>query len=269
MNNITKLLVSILTFGYTVIGSYNNSAFAMAVESNNNESENEIVLSPLSQAVLQKNLQHVNLLIKFNVDLNAQDALGNTALMYAVLSGKTKIVTTLIQARATVDDHNLHDETALMWAAKHTKGPCIVEQLLMAKANPNGQDIGGCTPLMFIAWSGRTLVANLLLEAKAEPTLQDSKGHTALMYAIISKNSNTDLVQLLINAAISKYQAHVRFIIEEAVELPVEICKLIAGFDNPLEIVNFQEKSASTLAIEQGKNQDLALLSTALEESAQ
>jgi len=250
MHNITKLLISILTFGYTVMGSHNNLAFAINVDSSDEEGGNEIDLSPLSQAVLKNNPQRINLLLERKADLDAKDCLGNTPLMYAALSGKTKLVNTLIQAKAAVNSQNLHDETALTWAAKHTKGHDVITQLLAAKANPNLQDSGKCTALMHATWNGKAHVVDLLLRAKADSTLQDSIGYTALMYAIRSKHKNFEIVRSLVKDAAGMYYAHIKCIVETAQKFPVEICKLIAEFDDPFNIKANTGESLYTLSFE-------------------
>jgi len=267
---IKKLVqIALITCALLNVPTFCSQVFAMCEDEWCYESDASDELHELAQAALDGNIHKVRELIKSQACIDQRDSLGNTALMYAVFKKHTKIAILLINARADVNLHNLDDETALTWAAKHTKKAGITRLLLAAKANPDHQDSGECTPLMHAAWQGRTSIVNLLLHAQANPTFQDSKGYSALMYAVLSKHGTVGLMQPLIQTLVASYKEYASSITEHATHFPIEICKLIAGFDNPLESINFQEKTACTLAIEQGKNQDLTLLLAAIEESAQ
>ena len=101
-------------------------------------------------------------------DLDAADAEGWTALMYAVQGG--------------------HDE--------------IVEILLEAGASPDLQNESGETALHLAARDGRTTSARLLLGAGADFGLTDSEARTPLYRAV--ERRRADIIEMLQAAALAK-----------------------------------------------------------------
>ncbi len=100
--------------------------------------------------------------------LDAADATGRTALMYAVEGGHDEVVEMLLAARASVDRQDQSGETALHLAARH----------------------------------GRTAAARLLLQAGADFGLRDAEGRTALYRAIEGRHA--DVIEMLQAAALAK-----------------------------------------------------------------
>lgn len=74
---------------------------------------------------------------------------GYTPLMYAVCNGHASIVKLLLQANAETNLANDGQETALHRAAgfTHASQTDIIQQLLVANADPSLQDVDGRTPL--------------------------------------------------------------------------------------------------------------------------
>ncbi|MCG6926220.1 MAG: TonB family protein [Acidobacteria bacterium] len=109
-----------------------------------------------------------DLLAEAGPGLDAADASGWTALMYAVQDG--------------------HDE--------------VVQVLLEAGADPDRQNPSGETALHLAARSGRTASARLLLQAGADFGLQDSEGRTPLYRAVEGRHA--DIIEMLQAAALAK-----------------------------------------------------------------
>jgi len=109
-----------------------------------------------------------DLLAEAGSGLDAADASGWTALMYAVQDG--------------------HDE--------------VVQVLLEAGADPDRQNPSGETALHLAARSGRTASARLLLQAGADFGLQDSEGRTPLYRAVEGRHA--DIIEMLQAAALAK-----------------------------------------------------------------
>lgn len=109
-----------------------------------------------------------DLLAEATPDLDAADATGSTALMYAVQGGHEEIVEVLLERGAGPDRRNPSGETALHLAARR----------------------------------GRTDSARLLLRAGADFGLQDSEGRTPLYRAV--ERRRADIIEMLQAAALAK-----------------------------------------------------------------
>jgi TonB family protein len=101
-------------------------------------------------------------------DVDAADATGWTALMYAVEGGHDGIVEMLLDAGASLNRQNQSGETALHLAARH----------------------------------GRAASARLLLRAGADFELRDAEGRTPLYRAI--ERRRADVIEMLQAAAVTK-----------------------------------------------------------------
>lgn len=118
------------------------------------------------------------LLLSPATKVDARNAAGETALMYAALQGELETVKLLLAHGAEV---NQQGWTALHYAA--SGGQLSVVQLLLEHhayidaASPNGT-----TPLMMAARQQRPTVARYLVEQGADPTLVNESGWTAADY---------------------------------------------------------------------------------------
>lgn len=110
------------------------------------------------------------LLSETTPDLDAADATGWTALMYAVEGGHDEIVGMLLEAGASPDRRNPSGETALHLAARY----------------------------------GRTAAARLLLRAGADHELRDAEGRTPLYRAIDGRR--VDIIEMLQAAELARGQ---------------------------------------------------------------
>ncbi|MDD9901108.1 MAG: ankyrin repeat domain-containing protein [Alphaproteobacteria bacterium] len=150
-------------------------------------------------------------LIKGGADINIQDRMGMTALMWAVWRKDEDITDALIKGGAKIDIKNKEGQTALMIAAQSgSSSPTVLRTLIDSGADINMQGNGsarsalmwavekgnadavrvlidcgakvdiqdkdGITALMMAAWYGDTNVAHFLIESGADPLLKDNKG---------------------------------------------------------------------------------------------
>jgi len=126
------------------------------------------------EAAKNGNIERINTLLKEGVDINAKDARGKTALMYAALFSNT------ISSFETV------------------------KFLLENEANPNLQDKKGWTALILSSRnstnSSSLETVRLLLEYKADPNIVDEEKYTALIRASMNTSSDSSLetVKLLL-----------------------------------------------------------------------
>ncbi|MEQ4618860.1 MAG: ankyrin repeat domain-containing protein [Corticimicrobacter sp.] len=113
------------------------------------------------------------------IDLNAENSLGETALMYAALEGQEQRVNRLIERGAKVVKLGW---TPLHYAAAggHTR---IAALLLDQGALPNAPAHDGVTPLMMAMRANSHDAVQLLLDRGADPEAQTSAGKSVVDFA--------------------------------------------------------------------------------------
>jgi hypothetical protein len=116
-------------------------------------------------------------------NVNATDADGSTAIMYAAANGDLELVRALIKAGANVKLKSQLGTSALTEAAIIGSAP-IIDSLLKAGADPNFKTPDGETPLMAAARSGKVDAAKALLDAGADINAKENwGGQSAIMWA--------------------------------------------------------------------------------------
>jgi len=131
--------------------------------------EADLKRTPLMFAATQHDISTVrSLLIKdVDIDINAKDKKGHTALMHAASSGKVDIAKLLLDAGSDVNAKNKRHRTALMIAAWHGYID-MAEFLIDAGADVNLKDKDGETALWITIVNGEKRIACMLLMAGAE-----------------------------------------------------------------------------------------------------
>jgi ankyrin repeat protein len=137
----------------------------------------------MRQSSLEGDLAKVKESIEAGADVNAVDAEGHTALMFAAFNGHSGIVLELLGAGAGVDRRDMMGRTALLYASTGPF-PETVRILLDKGAKPNVVDSDEhFSPLMHAAAEGNMDVVKILLEAGADPALKDVDGDDAATFA--------------------------------------------------------------------------------------
>ena len=168
-------------------------------------------------AASRGDLAEVRRLIEANQEINASDAFGNTALIYAASGGFAEIVEFLLRNGADSRIKNKLGRTSLQSAEsrKHARVvtilmgadllPSIREgdieriiELLDSGVDVNLRLIEGWTPLMVAALDDQIEVARLLLSRGADVRLQNAKGLTA--ETIAERKGHQRALQLLRSA---------------------------------------------------------------------
>ena len=142
--------------------------------------------APLADAAQRADDATIRALLQTNVDVNAAQGDGATALHRAVYLNDVATTSLLIRAGARVNTANNYGVTPLALAAKNGNA-AIIGQLVTAGADPNDpmhSINAGETPLMFAARSGYVDAVGMLLDQGANIHAQESwNGQSALMWA--------------------------------------------------------------------------------------
>lgn len=138
--------------------------------------------TPVMHACIKHRPEILNLFLEYDeVDINVQDKLGSTALMFAVDSENLQAVDALLNfpGGLEINLQNSKKQTALLMAAG-TSTFDMVEMLLNGGAHVNLPDEKGLSPLMMAAdWH----ICDLLIQAEANVNQEDELGRTALIHA--------------------------------------------------------------------------------------
>jgi ankyrin repeat protein len=153
---------------------------------------------PLIEAVKAGNMAAVRALLARQVDVNAVEGDGSTALHWAVERDDADLVTALIEAGARARVANRYGVTPLHVAA--TSGNVrVIELLLGAGADVAAALPSGETALMTAARTGKPEALRALLAHGADVHVKERlKGQTALMWA--AAENNADAVRVLATA---------------------------------------------------------------------
>lgn len=126
----------------------------------------------------------VELLLQY-IDLNAQDALGRTALSQPAEQNRTSLLRLLLDRGADPNVPAQDGQTALMAAA--TNGNFKSARLLLRrKARVDAQDGHGRTALMLAARAGTRHMVRLFLNHGADRSIVDDSGGSAIAYGLLN-----------------------------------------------------------------------------------
>ena len=163
--------------------------------------EDEAVPAPTVNPVADQTLRDASLegridLVVAAVDqgarIDATDADGRTALMYAAFNGHAECVRWLLERGAAVGARENVGRTALMFASSGPF-PETAQILLEYGSNPNDADeYEGWTPLMFAAAEGQLEVIQVLLDHRANASAVDKDGDVAADHAAQNRHSNVE-----------------------------------------------------------------------------
>lgn len=147
----------------------------------------------LSRAVMNGNLKVINVLLKYNIDLNARDYAGEIILAHAIRHNHPQIVKLLIEHGADVNMDDQFGNPPLSLASSFGYLD-IVKILLENKANINAIGIDGSALIRASRYDHLETV-KFLLDHGADVNLRDRQGITALFYA--SAGSKYKVVEYL------------------------------------------------------------------------
>ncbi|KAH7414864.1 hypothetical protein KP509_14G014700 [Ceratopteris richardii] len=122
---------------------------------------------------------YVDRLLRQNIDVNALDKDGYSALQRAVLARKEAVVNQLLRAKADTSICDKAGATLLHFSVQ-TGSMNLVRVFLSCGVNVNSADKYGWTPLHLAVLIGRADIVRLLLASGADRTLQNKNGLTPL-----------------------------------------------------------------------------------------
>ena len=214
-------------------------------------------------AVTNGNLTETRRLLSIYVEsVNARyDNFSSTLLIKAAGEGNRMIVKELLKYNVDVNAQNEIGWAALHYFSLHDYNVPVVKELLNHHADINLKDSFGNTALMKASYIGAHKIIKELLNYHASINVQNSFGETALILA--STEKHTQIVMELIN-----HNADVNFqdrfgntalhlvLLEEFTGTTINIVKLLLSHFTNLETVNKDNKSVIHLAKE-SQNQEI------------
>ena len=152
--------------------------------------------APLIEQVKHADVAAVQALLGQNVDVNATEPDGTTALHWAANLGDATLVDLLIEASGTATTANRYGATPLGLAAAGGHA-AVVERLLKAGEDANAV-VAGEPALMKAARAGNPAAVKVLLDYGADVSVTEPvRDQTALMWAAAA--GNTAVVQVLLD----------------------------------------------------------------------
>ncbi len=150
----------------------------------------------LIDAVMRADRGTVRTLLQQQLDVNAAEPDGTTALHWAARRDDVETAQLLVKGGAKVDASTRYGVTPLYLACERGNA-ALIDVLLRAGADANAANPGGETALMTASRTGRLDAVTLLLDRGAHVNAAEHvRGQTALMWAVLE--NHPDVVKLLI-----------------------------------------------------------------------
>ena len=138
--------------------------------------------TPLIEAVRQCNLRMIQTILDHGADVNERNDVEITALMAAAHRGCDAAIPLLVKRGASVNAHDSWGITPLHLAGGY---PACVSTLLRLGADPRARAKDGSLPIHFAASQQDPASLKLLLQASNSINARDERGRTVLMYVVM------------------------------------------------------------------------------------
>jgi len=167
---------------------------AIAVTASSADLKKDTLLADAAEA---RDGAKVIALLKQGAAIDAPQADGMTALIWAAYRDDLETARALISAGANVKAENRYAITPISLACKNGNGT-LVKLLLNKGASPNTTPKGGETVLMTASRTGRIEAVQALIEKGADVNAKEAREQTALMWA--AAEGHVEVVDALIRA---------------------------------------------------------------------
>lgn len=225
----------------------------------NFESKRELLFS----VVKKSNIQVIELILQFDIDVNIADQTGRTALHVIDLMhwgsdesldnrlSRRKIVNFLISKGGNVNARTKKNDTVLDYAILY-QNPFVLEEILMHNANTNYLNEYGDTPLGLAAIRGNSKIVELLIHHNVDVNAPNYKGITPLLYAVENNNEKTIKCLLDNGACINwKYRLSGETVLHIAIgNKKPGIVALLLMYGADMNITNFRKQTPLSYAIQ-------------------
>lgn len=187
---------NVKTIGFSTSERVQNARLRLNSRSNHSMAHKVSKYLPLHYTAACGEIKLSEYLLDQGANVDAMDADGNTALMWAIRKGHADLAYILIEKHgANVNAINFDGETPLMLAAL-VMNRDLLNYLLMHGANPNATNLRGETALhVAVAMNSVELIEELLLHG-CWLEARDECGETALHWAV--RESLLDVVDYLL-----------------------------------------------------------------------
>jgi ankyrin repeat protein len=143
---------------------------------------------PLHHAIEKASIEAINILLKYNSNVNIVDKDGYNALFYAVKSRSVEIVELILAKAPNINAKSFAGENALHVSCS-LQLIQISKLLIDQKIEINTIDINNeLSPLHYSVLVNNTDLTNLLLNANADINIQDVYGNTSMHYIMTQKS---------------------------------------------------------------------------------
>uniref|UniRef100_A0AAQ4PDD0 RING-type E3 ubiquitin transferase n=1 Tax=Gasterosteus aculeatus aculeatus TaxID=481459 RepID=A0AAQ4PDD0_GASAC len=199
----------------------------------------------------------LKLLLKHNVDLEAEDKDGDRAVHHAAFGDEGSVIEVLQRGGADLNARNKRRQTPLHIAVN--KGHLqVVKTLLDFGCHPSLQDSEGDTPLHDAISKKRDDMLSVLLEAGADVTITNNNGFNALHHAALRGNPRYETLPWIVD---EKKDDGYTALHLAALNNHVEVAELLVHQGNAnLDIQNVNQQTALHLAVERQHTQIVRLL---------
>lgn len=210
----------------------------------------------------------LDILLRHNIDINAQDITLKTPLMKATRNGKLEAVKRLLQGRCNVNIRDKNGDTSLHFASRHGNA-ALVDTLLVAGSDVNMQNQWGHTPVMEAVSYNNKNAASSLLNVNCDVNLREYKSGSTALHVAVRKNYTVIVESLLSTGKVQyvySYQGELA-VYDAVINNKLEVMKLFLLYnydlDRPikLEYDGTGGKTVIRLALERGHFLLLRLLS--------
>ena len=157
------------------------------------------------ESAFKGNIEKMQFQLEKGMDVNAEDAEGNTALFYAIQSDNYESVEYLIESGAETEIVNDNGNSPLT-AAVVSKKMNAVKALLANGANPNFTNQNKETALHAAVWHSSSEYVSMLVSYGADVNAETKSGFTPVMLSSLKGDTISELI-LLKNGAHQKVLA--------------------------------------------------------------